>query len=208
MRAHLAVATALTLAPMVLVGCGDPSRPTNPSAATSASSGPVASATLAQVGKSERLVNVMDACDPVTFNAVIGPGTCVQRQGGVTFSEFIAELTRTRKAGAWHFAPPLTTARAHQTLVVVNRGGEVHSFTAVANFGGGFVAPLNAVSANPVLAPECARVLTTGGLAPGPGFVPLAPAGTTSVMIGSSGTAKFQCCIHPWMRTTVTIEPD
>ena len=208
MRAYLALAAAFTVVPMVLTDCADPNRPTAPSAAASASSGPLASATLAPVGQSALLVNVMDACDPVTFNAAIGPGTCVQRQGGVTFSEFIAELTRTEKAGAWHFAPPQTTARSGQTLLAVNRGGEVHSFTAVANFGGGFVAPLNALSANPVLAPECARVLATGGLVPGPGFVPLAPAGATPVALASAGTAKFQCCIHPWMRTTVSIEPD
>ena len=35
-----------------------------------------------------------DACDPDTFNAPPRePGTCV-RAGGVTFPQFIAELTR------------------------------------------------------------------------------------------------------------------
>ncbi len=199
MRASDALAAAFTLAPMVLVGCGNPSRPMDPSAAVSA----LASASAAS--QAEPVVTMMDACDPATFNAAIGPGTCVQRQGGVTFAEFIAELSQTQKAGAWHFAPPQATVGAGQTLLVVNRGGEVHSFTAVANFGGGFVAPLNGLSGNTVLAPECAQVVG-GALVPGPGFVPVLPGATKTVTLGAVGTAKMQCCIHPWMRSTLRVQ--
>jgi plastocyanin len=207
MRAPLALATAFTVVPMVVIGCGDASRPTAPSAVTSAAAGPLASSTHPLASQSEKLVNVMDACDPETFNAVIGPGTCVQRQGGVTFSEFIAELTQTQKAGAWHFAPPQSTVGAGQPLLVVNRGGEVHSFTAVASYGGGFIAPLNALSGNTVLAPECATRVG-GVLVPGPGFLPgrVMPGGTRTVTLGAAGTVKFQCCIHPWMRSTVRVQ--
>ena len=38
---------------------------------------------------SERLVSMQDACDPTTFNAVVGPGTCV-RSGGVRFDDCIS----------------------------------------------------------------------------------------------------------------------
>ena len=58
---------------------------------------------------SERLVSMKDACDPTTFNAVLGPGACV-RSGGVRFDKFIAALQRRGEVGAWHFAPSTTTA--------------------------------------------------------------------------------------------------
>src|SRR5437867_3417765 len=98
---------------------------------------------------SERLVTVKDACDPTTFNAIVGPGTCV-RPGGVRFDDFIAELKREGKAGAWHFGPSTTTAQLGQTLVAINRGGEVHTFTHVEAFGGGIVPALNALAGVPI----------------------------------------------------------
>lgn len=152
-------------------------------------------------------VRIMDKCDPTTFNAAVGPGTCVG-DGAVTFQHFIAEVTAAQKAGAWHFDPTDGTVDEGTVLTLENRGGETHTFTKVANFGGGFVAPLNALSGNPVPAPECATV-TLGGLIPKPPspaniFV---KAGTTEVgptaggsVLPSGTTTKFQCCIHPWMR--------
>jgi hypothetical protein len=137
---------------------------------------------------------MMDACDPTTFNAAIEPGTCVGRQGGVKFDQFIAELTRSQKAGAWIFAPPNTTAWEGQTLVATNHGGEVHTFTRVQEFGGGIVPLLNQLSGNPVVAPECNQL--EGG-----DFVP--PGGTYEEEVGSEDTQLFECCIHPWMRTVV-----
>src|SRR5512132_1475301 len=38
-----------------------------------------------------RQVQVLDDCDPATFNAALGPGTCI-KDGTTTFSEFIAQL--------------------------------------------------------------------------------------------------------------------
>src|SRR5205823_13959020 len=49
-----------------------------------------------------RTVDMNDQCDPATFNAAIGPGTCIGNNGGVSFDTFIAELSRTELAGAWH----------------------------------------------------------------------------------------------------------
>jgi plastocyanin len=158
-----------------------------------------------------RAVRIMDQCDSTTFNAAVGPGTCVG-DGTITFAHFIAEVTAAQKAGAWHFDPADVNVDEGTVLTLENRGGETHTFTKVANFGGGFVAPLNALSGNPVPAPECATV-TLGGLIPKPEspaniFV---QAGTTAAgptaggsILPSGKTTRFQCCIHPWMRTEVT----
>src|SRR5689334_8958577 len=49
-----------------------------------------------------RVVNILDDCDPTTFNAPPGPGpgTCVGK-GTTTFQAFIAELTATKVAAKW-----------------------------------------------------------------------------------------------------------
>jgi plastocyanin len=138
----------------------------------------------------ERLVNVHDACDPVTFNAVVGPGTCV-RTGGVAFEDFIAQLVRNQFAGAWHFAPGNTTAKEGDTFVAVNRGGEVHTFTEVAEFGGGIIPQLNDLAGTPDEAPECKTLELDDFVAPGD---------TYREGLDHAGTVRFQCCIHPWMR--------
>ena len=137
---------------------------------------------------------MMDACDPATFNENVRPGTCVGRHGGMKFDEFIAELTQTQKAGAWHFAPPNTTAREGQTLLATNNGGEVHTFTRVSQFGGGLVPDLNRLSGNPEVATECTKLEDDD-------FVP--PGGTYEEKVGSEDTQLFECCIHPWMRTVI-----
>ena len=76
----------------------------------------------------------MDACDPDTFNAPppagVGPGTC-SRSGGVQFATFLEQLGKHGTIGAWHFAPPDTSAAVGQVFVAMNRGGEVHTFTEV-----------------------------------------------------------------------------
>jgi len=144
----------------------------------------------------ERMVTMKDACDPESFNAAVGPGTCV-RNGGVLFGEFIALLTKHHSVGAWHFGPPQTDARVGDTFVAVNNGGEVHTFTEVDAFGGGIVPPLNFLSGNPVPAPECLTLDDED-------FVP--PGATYREPLGETGTKKFQCCIHPWMRLTAQVK--
>jgi hypothetical protein len=88
-----------------------------------------------------RQVQVLDDCDPATFNAAIGPGTCI-KDGGTTFSELIAQLLAQGRAPAWRFAPAQLKLDAGGTLAAHNRGGEDHTFTEVANFGGGCIAAL------------------------------------------------------------------
>jgi hypothetical protein len=139
----------------------------------------------------------MDGCDPTTFNAVLGEGTCV-RNGGVEFTKFLELLGQHQKVGAWHNAPGTLNVRVGQTLLAVNQGGEAHTFTEVAAFGGGIVPLLNQLSGAPVPAPEC--------LALGPtDFVPAG--GVTTDEVEGPGTEFYQCCLHPWMRTTVSAKP-
>jgi plastocyanin len=140
-----------------------------------------------------RQVSMMDACSP-SFNDFIMPGTCA-RTGGVYFLDFIAQLQQNHFAGAWHNAPSQTDAWLGDTLVAVNKGGEAHTFTRVAAFGGGFVDMLNGLSQS---GPEVEECKTENTIVP--------PGGTDSETLDQVGELKFQCCVHPWMRTTVMVK--
>ena len=81
-------------------------------------------------------ITIRDACDPATFNAQLGPGTCVAGEHGTTpFDLFIGELASDHIAGAWRFNPLLNASSgtfelvtldlaAGQQTVVQNKGGE------------------------------------------------------------------------------------
>jgi hypothetical protein len=145
-----------------------------------------------------RQVQMLDDCDPATFNAAIGPGTCV-KDGGTTFSEFIAQLLAQGRAPAWRFAAGQLRLDAGGTLQAHNRGGEVHTFTEVATFGGGCIQALNdLLGLTPV--PECAGF-------PGGAFAATAvpPGGTVTTTPLSPGIHRYECLIHPWMRTMATV---
>jgi hypothetical protein len=155
-------------------------------------------------------VHIRDYCDPVTF-AAIGcnrstPPVPSTAAGIITLPGFGAELAAEKSVGAWRFAPRTLAVAEDATLHVQSLGGETHTFTHVKRFGGGFVAGLNAASGNPVPAPECAQVVN-GQLVPqpeGPENLFMAPGSTATVTVQEGDVAKFQCCIHPWMRLTVT----
>ncbi len=179
-----------------------PSTMPDQSAVTSSAASPVdAPAAMAHSapGKLEQRINMHDACDGETFNAMLGAGTC-NRNGGVKFDQFIAMLTKHGVAGPWNFAPKNASGHAGETLIAFNQGGEEHTFTEVEEFGGGIVPVLNDLSHNPTVAPECAA------LVPGSDdFVP--PGGTyrEEEPLQAGETARFQCCIHPWMRLEVQV---
>jgi hypothetical protein len=59
------------------------------------------------------VVRMQGPCDPTTFNAAVGPGTCIGN-GTITFDHFIAELTNAQKVGAWHFFPFSLPSISHQ----------------------------------------------------------------------------------------------
>jgi plastocyanin len=148
---------------------------------------------VASAGPGHRRVQILDACDGPTFNAAIGPGTCV-RNGGVTFERFIGQLIAKGEAPAWRFAPEQLKLNAGGTITAVNRGGEFHTFTEVAAFGGGCVPELNALlGLTPV--PECADPGIFGATGVPPG-------GSRTTAPLAAGTHRFMCVIHPWQRTT------
>jgi hypothetical protein len=172
-----------------------------------------------------KMITMRDACDPTSFDAALGSGHCIPGQHGNTlFTDFIGELQTDQNAGAWRFNPMLNATAGTFKLVrldltsgdqtsLVNMGGETHTFTRVAQFGGGFKAKLNGLTGNPVPAPECAQVLPDGSLAPQPesstnqfveaGATEAGPtAGTPALPLGVS---YWECCIHPWMRVVVVV---
>jgi plastocyanin len=147
----------------------------------------------------------LDECDPTTFNAVLGPDFCKNvalafaAPFATKFNDLFAEAAAGTPDPAWDFEPDHLTIKKGTPLVVVNQGGEPHTFTKVAHFGGGFIAPLNGTESTVA---ECAG-----------GFKDVAVA-RTRILQGSQlqvaglpeGTHRFQCCIHPWMRVTVEVE--
>lgn len=148
----------------------------------------------------DKKVRLLDDCEPVTFNAVLGEGTCIGN-GHTTFAEFIEELEETQDVHKWRNQPSQMHLNIGRETLIENRGGEVHTFTRVANFGGGFIPDLNGLSGNPVPAPECLNIgalvfIPAGATEEGP------TAGTSEAPVGLS---RFQCCIHPWMRTVVEV---
>jgi len=160
-----------------------------------------------------KTVKIRDDCEPTSFNEAVGPGTCVG-DGETTFAEFIEELREDRAVEAWRFNPRRFHVAAGTMLLLKSRGGETHTFTKVEDFGGGFVAGLNALSGNLVATPECAVDLGGGQLAPQPpsdtnifveaGETEAGPtAGSSILPVGKK--ARFQCCIHPWMHAVVTV---
>ena len=183
-------ATAVAAIAALQLGCSDSGRISQPEQQpTTTASYSLASNTAGGVHR----VEILDACDPASFDAVFGVGTCV-RSGGRNLLDFLAEVTAKQEAGAWRFAPGQVEARVGQTLLAINRGGEKHTFTEVRQFGGGINPVLNELSHNPNVAPECATST-------------LIDAGASQTdELDEEGTELYQCCIHPWMRTTVHIK--
>jgi plastocyanin len=149
-------------------------------------------------------VVALDECDPATFNVpgAVGPDFCKNIAVGysTTFSQLFAEAAMGQPDPKWDFEPDNLTVDEGTPIIAVNQGGEPHTFTEVAKFGGGFIPPLN----NPgdTAVPECAA-----------GFSSVAVA-KTRILQGSQlqvaglskGVHHFQCCIHPWMRMTVVVK--
>jgi hypothetical protein len=152
---------------------------------------------------------IRDECDPATFNSgpPTGPGLGVicepSFDGDETFTEFIDEITDTQKARHWRFQPESTHLDRGGRTSIQSIGGETHTFTRVADFGGGVVPLLNELSGAGATRAEC--------LTPPSAINVTVPAGAhlTGPIAGSSalpkGTTKWQCCIHPWMRSTIEV---
>jgi hypothetical protein len=148
-------------------------------------------------------VVALDECDPTpeppSVNAAFGAGTCVNVGGTVTLPDFLAALPTGH--AQWLFQPLTTTIGKHDTIRATNQGGEIHTFTEVAAFGGGFIPSLNNPVNSPTI-PECEGGYANAGVA------------STRIIQGSSlvisglkkGVHHFECCIHPWMRMDVEVK--
>jgi hypothetical protein len=148
-------------------------------------------------GGSGRIV-MEDDCDP-TDPAWSAVGGCTQRRGNVSFAEFNAELDSPLAAAvighqAWRYVPSYLVIREGKSLRVRNGGGRPHTFTKVANFGGGKL-PIPPLNEGLIMAPEC------------PASVDIPPGGSTRVSGLTVGNHRFQCCLHPWQRGLVKVLP-
>jgi plastocyanin len=164
------------------------------------------------------VVEVQDACDPATFPVPETGPLCVRSDGNsgqrVTFGELFDRLAKDRAHGAWRFAPDKVKIRAGETVTArMGRGGEFHTFTEVPQFGPGCVPDLNALvfpHLDPSPAAICGGVDGSGipivvatAVTP-PGQLP--PGHTVTFDGLARGKHRFECLIHPWMQTTVTVE--
>jgi hypothetical protein len=163
----------------------------------------ILSTRIAIAGEKVQQIIMLDECDPATFNAAFGPDTCrnVVSGGGVVLPDFLAALPTGHPA--WLFFPTneleLTTG---DTLRVINQGGEIHTFTEVSSYGGGFIPVLNNPANSPAV-PECEG-----------GYAKNAKLASTRLIQGSSllvdgltkGVHHFECCVHPWMRLDVEVK--
>jgi len=145
--------------------------------------------------RDSRDIKMQDRCDPATFNAMFGDGVCV-KDGGTTVDEFLAELNP--KDGGdnhWRFTPKKTHLKAGGHLDITNQGGETHSFTEVRAFG---KTPLpDFAPLNDALAADAPFAVRVGDF----NFVPAG--GTLRLDDLSVGVHRYECFIHPWMRSTV-----
>ena len=144
----------------------------------------------------------VDECDPTTFNEALGPDFCKNVTLGAftTLSKLFDEARSGHPDKNWDFEPDVVRIKEGTTVNVADQGGEPHTFTEVAQFGGGFIPDLNGPGETTV--PEC-----NGG------FSNLAVARTrilqaSNIKVGNlaKGEHLFQCCIHPWMRVKVEVK--
>jgi len=165
----------------------------------------------AQVRSNDPNIVMMDNCSPDDpgYDDLGGcpegsPRGAAGYTGDVPLAELLELLTSPLAPGhvighpSWRNQPSYITVRSGQRVRVTNRGGRVHTFTKVEDFGGGFVPLLNETMTP---APECGENFTP---APGVVFVPLNDTQVLPAM--DPGLHKFQCCIHPWMRAAVRVE--
>ena len=152
-------------------------------------------------------VVALDECDPVTFNAALGQGgmgfcnnVALAALGyATTLSDLFAEAAAGTPNPGWDFEPDQVTIPEGSVLSVTDEGGEPHTFTEVAQYGGGFIPDLNHGEAT---VPEC-----NGGFANVAVAKTRIVQGSTIDVTGlSKGKHLFQCCIHPWMRMEVDVQ--
>jgi hypothetical protein len=116
----------------------------------------------------------------------------------------VGEVAADRIAGAWRFGSTAYTIASGDSTALDNHGGETHTFTTVAKFGGGFLPVLNQLSGNPVPAPECLQPPSASNIFVEAGTIEIGPAAGSTIL--PVGKTKVQCCVHPWMRTVINVK--
>jgi len=139
-----------------------------------------------------KLMRLLDDCDPTDWDPAVSGSVCNAADGSVSFAEFQAELDDGGH-GAWWINNRKETIDLGDTIEVENQGGILHSFTEVADFGGGFVPAFNVAVGNAATATPVSPLRFVN------------PGDSTTVEGLAVGTHKIQCLIHPWMRTVVTV---
>jgi plastocyanin len=147
-----------------------------------------------------KTVKAIDACDPSSFNAALGEGACVRDGGGhrTSFDSLVKSMMQKGENGRWKFSKDDVKLDAGETLhVEMGRGGEGHTFTEVPAYGPGCVQLVNdLIGAVGAPATDCALMEPT--------FI--GPQRESFDVTGlSAGTHYFECLVHPWMQTTVTV---
>jgi plastocyanin len=151
---------------------------------------------LVSVAAAEK-ISILDNCDP-TDPGWAPTGGCLLEEGDVRVAEFNALLSSPLSESvvghpSWRNHPSYITVEAGETVRVKNRGGRTHTFTEVAQFGGGKIPALNQGLS---VAPEC------------PDSTNLPSGATSKVTDLGVGIHRFQCCIHPWMRAVIRVTPE
>lgn len=142
-------------------------------------------------------VAILDECDP-NDPAWAPTGGCSLRHGDVSFAEFQTMIPSPHANDVighpgWRNDPSYLSVASGTTVKVRNEGGRDHTFTWVAQFGGGRVPPLNR-ALRP--APECLS----------PAVVTLRPGESVELEDVPAGVHRYQCCIHAWMRAVVKVQ--
>ena len=146
---------------------------------------------LAQGGEPGRRILLRDLCGGDSWAPF---GGCVIN-GPVERPAWLARVLETGSHPLWAISPIETSVQEGTSLEIVNVGGRPHSFTRVANFGGGALPLLNTREDTAIPAPECLQAferIEGGGASAWLTFTGL-------------GEQKYQCCFHPWMRSTVNV---
>ena len=149
-------------------------------------------------------IELYDDCDP-SDPGWAPTGGCALKGGKVNLAEFNALLPSPLSQSvvghpAWRFEPSYLVVAPGRKVELENEGGRLHTFTEVANFGGGRI-PVPALNQGLTMAPECA--LAPGAVDPNA----LAPDAEKDIGPLAMGNHKYQCCIHPWMRALVKVAP-
>ena len=144
-----------------------------------------------------KVQELRDECEPISWNAEF-PGICNKKIDGtfgtVTLAKFRAALPQ-GGSGHWWIRQHEITVEKGDTVAATNAGGIVHTYTEVAQYGKGCIAEWNQAVTETVNNCDFGKFLST-----------LVPPGQTSVpQTLSVGVHKFQCLVHPWMRTVVTV---